>query len=352
MPEATHSLTQLTVEEGSLVDKGDNPGAEIKLVKRDDAGPFLRLWKWARGLVAKNDSMPRTTGQVLAQNDFEAEFGKLKFAFMDAVYSILEAPPSEATATMLRQSVDEFAAKAKALFGGIHPQLSEITDSMHCALEDVAAVEKRVDFVRAVHALDALAYPGQVPVTTGNEPEEVAMSKSVEDVLKSLPEADRALVQAAMAPKADDVEKAAKAAQEVAELAKRLTDTQAELAKMRDERMAAEFQKRAEALKVPGQDVAQLAEVLKRAHAADPTLCDTIEQVLKAAAAQAEAGGKVLFKSIGTRGTDGGNAESKIASLASELQKANPKLSKQQAVSEVLKAHPALYQQSLAEAGQ
>jgi len=365
----THQLTDLVVNEGSLVDKGDNPEAHIRLAKA--GGPFAKLWRWVHAAIRKDEPAPpapKTTAEVMAADQFAQEFARLKCALIDSIYSILDVAPSAEMVALLQRSVDEFAAKANATMGTMPQELESVVGELKSACGDLESVEKRFAFVTAVQKLDVLDPSGFRPVVPAIKADEAAKMKTIDEVLSALSPEDKAVIEAALQAKQEkpaeekpaekpaevEMAKAAPVDVEKADLAKRLEDATIELAKLKDEKVTAEFVKRAAEIGVPGQDAAHLGGLLKRAYAADKQLGDDVEAALKSAATHAAAVTAPLFAKVGTTGGDaaGASASIKIAHLADELRKQNPKLSKHQAEAKVLEQNPALYKQSLAEAGQ
>lgn len=371
----THQLTDLVLHEGSLVDKGDNPEAHIRIAKA--GGPFAKLWRWVHAAIRKDEPAlpaPKTTAEVMAADQFAQDFARLKCAFIDSIYSILDVAPSSNMVALLQRSVDEFAAKAQSTLGHMPSDVSAAIAELKGACGDMESVEKRFAFVTAVQKIDVLEPTGPVPALPAAKADEVEKMKTLDEVMAALSPEDKAVVEAALqanqekpaeekpaekpaAEKPAEVEMA-KAAPvvdvEKADLAKRLEDATNELAKLKDEKVTAEFVKRATEIGLPGQDAAHVGGLLKRAYAASKQLGDDVDAALKSAATHAAAVTAPLFAKVGTPGGDsaGATASSKIANLADELRKQNPKLSKHQAEAKVLEQNPALYKQSLAEAGQ
>lgn len=376
----THQLTDLVLQEGSLVDKGDNPEAHIRLFKA--GGPFAKLWRWVHAAIKKSDApapAPKTTAEVMAADQFSQDFARLKCAFIDSIYSILDVAPSSNMVALLQRSVDEFAAKAQSTLGHMPSDVSAAIAELKGACGDMESVEKRFAFVTAVQKIDVLEPTGPAPAQPAAKADEVTKMKTLDEVMAALSPEDKAVVEAALQakqekpaaeakpmedakpvePKAAEAKfeekEVAKAADvEKADLAKRLEEATTELAKLKDEKTTAEFVKRATEIGLPGQDAAHVGGLLKRAYAASKQLGDDVDAALKSAATHAAVVTAPLFAKVGTPGGDsaGATASSKIASLADELRKQNPKLSKHQAEAKVLEQNPSLYKQSLAEAGQ
>lgn len=128
-------------------------------------------------------------------------------------------------------------------------------------------------------------------------------------------------------------------------MAKRLTDSEAEIKKAREETETATFTKRAE-VDFPhlAGSVENRTLVLKHLAKADEPTRNAAEAILKAA----EATSKLAFEKLGhNNGGEGGaggtEAETKIAKRQDEILKAEPTLTKAQAYTKALRENPALY---------
>ena len=142
--------------------------------------------------------------------------------------------------------------------------------------------------------------------------------------------------------KADAMKKALEAGQSV-ELTKALAETadlQKRLAVFEAEREVNTMKRRAIEIGVPETQ----AELLLKARQGDPTSFDAVLDIIKAANAQARAGG--VFKEFGSAGggVSGAGARGEVEALAQTLVKADPKLSIIAARVAVRKQHPDIAQ--------
>lgn len=371
-PTARVLLTNLTVDEGSLVDKGDNPEAHVVLTKSAPTGVLAKLKAWAAGVwkqeAGGGEDAPKTTSAILAEQEFVDQFADLKSAFMESVASILCSAPTTQTGVMLRVSVDEFAERAKALIDAAGmgatesaKRASRVFDTLLDAAiaEARGDVTKRAAFAGAVIALDGLRVF-----------KEGGYMKTLAEVMAALSPEDRKVVEEALAAKAapaaaqkmgDGKDPACKAAPETPpalstevqkqldEVAKRAEKAEAEVTKLRDEKRTAEFVTKAQALNLTGQDVNTLAGVLRKA--ADAGIGAELDSLVAALSAQAKAG-EALMQKVGIKGgADPGSPEGQILKMAEEVRKADPKLSPQQAYVKALEKNRELGAEVLTSAG-
>jgi hypothetical protein len=132
---------------------------------------------------------------------------------------------------------------------------------------------------------------------------------------------------------------------------KQLEESEETIQKLSDERDDAMFLKRAEGLKLAGVSPAKFAPVLKRLakNQATPADIEDLERLLKAQGEQIKTGR--LFSEFGKGGFESGepSAQHRVMAKAKELQKADPKLSVADAITQVLKADESLNSDYLAE---
>lgn len=217
MPEAKSRLTSLSIEEGSFVDAGDNPGATINLFKRapvskDGATPttpvaaegatpaepesdaakarigfFANLFSWAGMTPAKKSAdaaavaakygegygyseAPRTVDQILAQDSFYEESWRLKSALMRSINAILSQGDQTKIAPMLTQTVAEFDAHVHDLVDELQKRSPEAASAFQDIVRrlvestaDKTAKSSRPDdrarFAKALADLDAFEVP-------------------------------------------------------------------------------------------------------------------------------------------------------------------------------------------------
>lgn len=384
---ATAELKDLTIEEGSPVDDGDNPPAKIAMMKGkgDDGtttvepgsdeeatkaardGFWTRLKKWAGVSISKDGyGPPRTVGQIVAMDEFRDKFWKLRMAFVDSMNSILQgSADTEQMNGMMAQSVKEFSdmctAMAKPLGATKARELAAIIGDMSTATV-AGGTSKRRDFVGAMQRLEDFDFsPGADAPTpadeTNNADKENTMSNKtekttagVEAIMAKLSPDERKVMEDAI--KAAPVPAPAKVEEDPAlkgaspELLKRMQNMEAELAAMKDKDTDGTFTAKARALDVPGADVADVAKQLRNANTAGGSAAvELLEKTLRALSAQARKG-NLLMEKMGIAGkrteTTGGpsTADELVKQKAEELRKSNPKLTAEQAYARVI-ADPA-----------
>jgi hypothetical protein len=192
-----------------------------------------------------------------------------------------------------------------------------ITESLVKAQERIAELEEALEVEKAKKKPAFLA---EVEVEAEDEDEE--------DMMKSVPEAVREMLNKAKV-EADNARE--------------------ELRKEREERRDAEFVAKAEAswglLPV---DASEVGKAMRRLTDVDAPLAETIAKALDAANAQAESAN--IFAEIGTAGRpDTGDAYGKVQALAKSLVADGKASTVEQAVVDLISADPTLYHEYVAE---
>lgn len=228
--------------------------------------------------------VPRT----LAQIEGEQKIDDAKQKMMQSVYEILDAADPAMWPSMISQSV------------------SHLADMLSAMGHNVQKISVRKDGSNTVKATE-----------TGGK------MKTIEEILASLPEAERAVVSARL----DETTKAAAAGVEVekrlVDLEKRAADAEAEVNKMRDEKLTAAFVVKAK--EIGGGDVAQMATLLKAAYGRSEEEGRSLETMFRAMATQAKLGAS-LFKTVGSSaaGVDDASPEAMIEAETQKILKADP----------------------------
>jgi hypothetical protein len=308
----SNALSDMDIEEISLVGDGANPGAKIE------------IWK------AKNMS---TFDAKMAQQKLQDGFWRLTDALRE---SIKEAMEGEAPAGDVTSSIDSFVAALKALVPdatAISKALAGPQKEIEMTLEELAksleAAEAKLDELEKANGA-AVARAAELEGFVKAKDTEIAGLKSdiakakpadtEDEILKALPEAARALVLKAKKAEADAT---------------------AALAKAREAQDTAEAIAKAKTLNFgKPEDVGPLLmRVAKGMTTTDDAA--TLEQLLKSAGEVASK--SPLFKAHGTPGNQGDDPEALLKQKASEIKKARPELSEAQAYDAALAAHPDLY---------
>jgi hypothetical protein len=192
-----------------------------------------------------------------------------------------------------------------------------ITESLVKAQERIAELEEALEVEKAKKKPAFLA---EVEVEAEDEDEE--------DMMKSVPEAVREMLNKAKV-EADDA--------------------RAELRKEREERRDAEFVAKAQsAWGLLPVDATEVGKAMRRLSDVDAPLAETIAKALDAANAQAESAN--IFAEIGTAGRpDTGDAYGKVQAMAKSLVADGKASTVEQAVVDLISADPNLYHEYVAE---
>jgi hypothetical protein len=195
--------------------------------------------------------------------------------------------------------------------------------------------------------------PEVVAYIDGLEEEVETLSKQVEKSEEDLAAKDEQI--AKMAPKDDDsAEEISKSLLEKADPAVRalIEKQQADLKRVeevakqeRDARLDREFISKAEQMPMLSTDKTALGGLLRRvSDALSPEDATEVEKILKAANAQIAEGN--IFKTIGNGGADT-TVSASVEAAAEEIRKADPTLTKEQAVAKAFEVNPALLTEAM-----
>jgi hypothetical protein len=279
---------------------------------------------------------PRTTAEIIAEREFRDEFCELKWAYQDSISSILSGVEPGQMGGFLAKTTAEFSDAVGVLIDSIakaSPGLAahalEVVESLKqaCTAEPAAI---RGEITKAAAALDSLTPNRKTTEENVSQKNSTPAPKTVDEILAALPEADRAAVKTQLeeAAKAkEDADKAkaeaekvatAKADAEKADLAKRVSDAEATIAKMKDEKLTVEFT--AKAREIGAGDVNEVATLLKAAYGRDQKEGETLERTLRAMAEQIKKS-NVLLRVVGSEATGGadspeGQLEAKAKAIA------------------------------------
>jgi len=103
----TRNLTDLKIEEVSMVDAGANPRAHIVFYKGAKMGMIDSLKSWVGIDKAK------TTGELLRESETMQELFKLRMALEQSVHDILNEETGDEQVSLLQRTVQEFSDRAK-----------------------------------------------------------------------------------------------------------------------------------------------------------------------------------------------------------------------------------------------
>ena len=303
-------LTDIELDEVSLVDKGANQAAHVVLVKRS---PLRRLVDWALrkngeyGYGMAPPASPMPMSQVLAEADAHDQIGRLMEALHESLASIQDSDLSaEDKLALMQQSAAEFAE----------------------AVEGVELMKGLRDHIESLSSLDEIpAALAALNKALGNESEgEETMTEPIENT------EDNSVVE-----KADDVAKALASEVEKREaLEKKLAEME-RLAKRAE--VASRVEKTMGA--VPGTSGEDLVGLLMAIHdGAGADVAGKVEALLVASSAAISE--SAVLDEVGKAAGAETDAMSRARTLADELRKSNPSLTKEIALAKVFDTHPDL----------
>lgn len=363
-----NKLTNLTITEGSLVDAPANKGARVMLFKRDTSAPdppispivpepslfrsFLttlgKKLGWSQEEVQKmGDEMerpePKTYDEVQGDRLMSYAFS----AVMDAYYMLHEAfqtilaSEAENKPALLATSMDQFVADAKA-------KLTDAIQGVEKAGAKISA--ERMKKLRAMHEMLAQIISeqdngGMQKAAGGTMAEPTTQQQqSPEDILKSLPENVRELVQKAVTTAVDAAIAPMKA--ENADLKKKAEDAETIAKQERDARELQTFTKKAETELpyLPGESADEKGRLLKALYSGTVTKedADKIAKMMASASEMISKGN--LFKELGRGGSETvGSAFAKLEAIAVDLVAKGQAPTKEQGIAKAAELHPELY---------
>jgi len=353
MAKPKQKLEHLTIKEGSVVERGDNPEAHIMIVKNaeDDRSFIRKMWDWATNQsVDFSTEKYMTTAEILAEEKFISDFNKLRGAFREAVEMSMCLPVVEMSQNMKR-SVDEFMSEALKMTTDLEKAAPEAAETLKGILDDLSAQSDTKDeqgrekFAKAVEALETFSMP-KVPATQQPEAQEATtekeatmaqqVEKSLEDILADLPEGEAATIRKSI----EDADAKATAA---VDTLKTITERLETLEKKQERTKFVDMAK--EVIGEAALDLEKTADSLQAAFGVSTEAGDTLVGVLKAASAQASTDS--LFVEAGSEAPDadtigGGTAEERLKALAADIRKEDPSLSEFAAYNKAAEQNPEL----------
>ena len=305
------NLTEIELDEVSLVDKGANQAAHVVLVKRS---PLRRLADWmlrkngdeyGYGMAPPASPMPMSA--IIAETDAQERIARLMEALHESLESIQDSDLSaDEKLAMMQQSAAEFAE----------------------AVEGVELVKALRDHIESLSSLDEIpAAIAAINKALGNESEgETTMTEPVENT------EDTSVVE-----KADDVAKALASEVEKREaLEKKLAEME-RVAKRAE--VAARVEKTMGA--VPGASGDDLVGLLMAIHdGAGADVAGKVEALLVASSAAISE--SAVLDEVGKAAGAEVDAMSRARALADELRKNSPSMTKEIALAKVFDTHPEL----------
>lgn len=323
-------LTDMNIEEVSLVDDPANPGAKVLLWKRKNGGDMTK--KDDSGLkasllqVLQKFGMYGAPEQATTFNDLDdgREKQEMIQVLSDSLVSIAgdTSLSDEDKKSYMQQSVSEFLAEIGS---------SQETEKGNA--DDPASMQTKGDMMKTID-LSTLSKENKEQLLKQLQDEQAAAGSTGEPAGN----------EGGDAMKKEQIDEVVTKALEPVQ--KELKDAQALIAKMNDEKAAAVRLEKAKDITkgLAGVDVEKVAEMLK---GLDDAGQETLASVLKAASEQSKLA--TLLKTAGSDTAKPGSADEIAKSKADEIRKANPKLSEQQALAMAWEQNPGLYDQHCGE---
>lgn len=383
---ATTELVDLKIVEGSVVGDGDNPPAKIAMFKNrtgDEVKPekeplisgfFKRAREWA-GSVTKAYGEPRTTGQILAMDEFRDKFWKARMALVESMNSILECAPPGDVGPLMAKSVEEFTSVVSAVSAAMgsdkRAEISAIIAQMSGALKDhgsvkrrelVGAVEKLEDFTFTVETNVSLA-PGESTKAADETNKEKNMSantekkaaKTMDELLANLDPSEKLLLDEHIKSKSTPVDTSKSTTEDPAlkeatpAIMKLLEKMSGEIADLRGDKAATEISTKARriARNVEGLNVEDIEDHLKDAQKnGGKEGLERAERMFLSMSALARKG-DALRKSLGNSGVNVNpdkprTADELVSNKARKMMETEKGLTYESAYTRVMNADPQL----------
>ena len=350
-------LKKLQVNSVDLVPAGANPDAHINLFKSAEKRP---AWDRFVGMVKKSLGMDESDIEAVVKEHFnpvkkqciDNEIWDYTSALRESFDSIMKDDEldSAGRTEMLQKSMDEFTTAMNEVIPLWASGQESLQKSLDCeTIElykqmEIEALEERLAVLKAEEADEPEEDEPEEEPEEDDEPDddEPVQKEEIDDmkINKSLltPEEqsalDAILKKAAVDETVEEEGAVAKAQPENEELKNEVAELKKALAMKDMEAVAKGYE-------ILGKDTAELAKSLYAMNQAGPEVYADYVAALDIAKAERENSG--MFKEIGKSRTESaGGAESKIEAAASEIQKADPSLSRVQAIAKAWEQNPEL----------
>ena len=300
-------LTELELDEVSLVDKGANQEAHVMIVKR---GPLRRFADWMMGKSYGEDyGAPRPMSQIMMEDEAQSQLARLMMALHESLESIQGADiDADEKLALMQQSAAEFAEAVEGI---------EIMKSLRDEIDSLSSLDEIPAAIAAINK------------ALGNEGE----TEEVEDMTEPVKTEETSVE----VEKADDVAKALET-----EVAKREA-LEKKLAEMEAVAKRAEIAARVEKSmgSVPGANGAELVDMLIAIHdGAGAEVASKVEALL-VSSSQAVSESAVL-EEVGKDAGAEADVFSRAQAIADELRKNDPSLTKEIALAKAFETNPEL----------
>lgn len=320
-------LKKLRINRVDVVDKGANQHATIALYKRQEP-------------ISKNDMdsdyTPRTVNQILVEREARDQWYELMSVLECSVREIVGSAEPADVPGLLTQTVNEFSAAAKDLI----PRVS-MRKGWQEAVDEVEKAGRVIAGQRLTRIKDAIAALQQI--VREAEPGEKERDMADADVAKRAADAEARVKELeAQVAKAEDVTKRLEAAEARAQEAEAVAKRNQERL---EEREYIEKAQRYTALPIKAEED---WKVLKAIDAMEPSVRDRALELLGAAEGQLALAGALTSVGKGGERAGGSRAIEQLTAMADGL--VSKGLSRDDAMSQVARENPALYQRYRKEA--
>lgn len=363
MAEKPRKLVDMKIHAVAGVDKAANK-RKFLVVKRADDGFFARL---SRLFKQEGAMTPKTFDQSLAGTKLDDTWWQLNDALRTSLRSIVESSVDN-KAELIRESVAQYAERLIAIAGeaGATADATAMA-KIHDALVAVADAADGGDPVAKVDDVEAVVkmWREQIEKGDGNMPDTQG-TVDLDALLKDASEETREAVKAAFAKQAeaisslekqvealskkdgsdadpDDINKAdlpEPVRKRLEDLEKKAKDAEKIAKAEREARVRSEIRKRAEGYANAG-EVEKIAEAIYKAQGVSQEFAEQLEGLFQAAHERIAKGD--LFREMGSGAGDGAStAWGKIEKAADEIQKANPSLTRAEAIAKAVENNPEL----------
>lgn len=297
-------LTDIELDEVSLVDKGANQEAHIVLVKRS---PLRRLADWVMGKSYDDGyGMPRPMSQIMAEDEAQSQLARLMMALHESLSSIqgAEIDASEKLA-MMQQSAAEFAEAVEGI---------EVMKGLRDQIESLSSPDDIPAAIAAINKALGDEGEGEETMTEPVKTEDASVVEKSDEIAKALE--SEVAKREALEKKLAEMEALAKRAEITARVEKSMGS-------------------------VPGATTGDLVDLLVAIH--DGVGADAAGKVeaLLTASSQTVAESAVL-EEVGKDAGAEADVFSRAQTIADELRKQDPTLTKEIALAKAFEQNPDL----------
>lgn len=309
-----YKLSNVQLNEVSLVGKGDNPEAHILLLKThpnailakgkgydgEDAVSLLQNWFKEQDRITKEDGEAQLFQEIADDRELRSKIWDMVYMLEESICSIISDDSITDKSSTIQQSVEQFkTAVTNITKGGMEHMakktVEELQKELDASIAKVAELEVQIsDLTKEKAELTAEVEKGKADDKSAKE--EIDKSALPESVQKYMAEQE-------------EINKA----------------NAAEITKLKEEGIERECLAKAAMVPAVGA-VAEISALLKDIQKVKPELADKVLELFKTADARIKQGG--LFKEEGKEdSTSGATALEKLNKMAEDLHKEKPEIS-------------------------